>query len=51
VVVHRFFDVLTLFYIVVICLAFAVKYDKKDIVLFLFGFLAMGVSEYFFIST
>ena len=49
----RVFDndyVLVIFYLALICLAFAVKYQQKDIMFFTFGLVAMTISEYFFIS-
>ena len=43
--------VLVLAYALIIIFSFAVNYEKKDILFFLFGFVAMTVSEYFFIKT
>jgi hypothetical protein len=38
-------------YGLIIIIAFAVKYQANDILFFSFGFFAMMISEYFFIST
>lgn len=43
--------VLTLLYIVVIIVAFFVKRNPNDLLLLVFGFLIMIVSEYLFVST
>jgi hypothetical protein len=43
--------VLTLIYALIIIAAFIVKYDHKDYLFFIFGFIVMIISEYFFIST
>jgi len=43
--------VLTGLYGLIIIVSFLVKYSKKDILFFIFGFFAMLVSELFFIST
>lgn len=42
---------LALVYLIVIVIAFIVKYEKKEVIFFLFGFFIMIISEYFFIST
>lgn len=38
-------------YLCIIAVAFAVKYEKNEWIFFLFGLVAMTVSEYGFIST
>ncbi len=43
--------ILSLIYVVLICVAFAVKREKNDLIVLAFGFIIMIVSEYFFIST
>ena len=43
--------VLTLIYIFIITLAFFIKKQKNDIVILIFGFFIMTVSEYLFVST
>jgi hypothetical protein len=43
--------VLTLLYVVIIIVAFSVKREKSDFPIFIFGFIAMIISEYIFIST
>src|SRR3989344_5683364 len=43
--------ILTLAYILIILVSFIVKYNKKEYLFFLFGFIGMIVSEYLFIST
>lgn len=43
--------VLTGIYIVIIITSFYLKYEKKDYLFFIFGFIIMTISEYFFIST
>lgn len=42
---------LTLAYLLVIIASLSVKYEKRDWIFLVFGFLIMIVSEYFFIST
>lgn len=42
---------LTLAYIVIIVIFFSIKRQRNDILIFLFGFCVMIISEYFFIST
>ncbi len=42
---------LSLFYILVIGISFVFKLEKKDLVVFSFGFFGMVASEYLFIST
>lgn len=43
--------VLTGIYTLIIAISFAVKYQQKDYLFFMFGFIIMVISEYFFIST
>ena len=43
--------VLTGVYILIIGISFAVKYEQKDYLFFIFGFIIMIISECFFIST
>ena len=43
--------VLTGIYALIIAISFAIKYDKKDYLFFIFGFIIMIISEYFFVST
>ena len=38
-------------YILIIIASFLIKYEKKDYLFFVFGFLIMIIFEYFFIST
>lgn len=38
-------------YVVIIIISLAIKYEKRDGALFAFGFVALLISEYFFIST
>jgi hypothetical protein len=42
---------LSLFYILIIGISFIFKLEKKDLVVFSFGFVVMIISEYLFIST
>lgn len=42
---------LTLIYIFIIIVSFLVKYEKKDYIIFIFGFFIMIIAEYFFVST
>lgn len=42
---------LAFFYILIISISFFINYEKKDYVFFIFGFLIMIISEYFFIMT
>jgi hypothetical protein len=42
---------LSLFYILIIGISFIFKLEKKDLVVFSFGFFGMVASEYLFIST
>lgn len=43
--------VLTSVYIIIIAIAFIIKYRKKDYLFFIFGFVIMMISEFYFIST
>lgn len=43
--------VLTGIYILIIIISFIIKYEQKDYLFFIFGFIIMIISEYFFIST
>ncbi len=43
--------VLTLLYVVIIAVAFALRRDPNELLVFVFGFVVMIVSEYLFIST
>ena len=43
--------ILTGIYIVLIVMSFTIKYQPKDYLFFIFGFIIMVVSEYLFIST
>ena len=43
--------VLTFVYIIIIIVAFSVKREKSDFSVFLFGFIVLTISEFFFIST
>jgi len=43
--------VLTGIYALIIAVSFAIKYDQKDYLFFIFGFIIMIISEYFFVST
>ena len=43
--------ILTGIYALIIAVSFAIKYDQKDYLFFIFGFIIMIISEYFFIST
>jgi hypothetical protein len=42
---------LTGIYFLIIFISFAIRYEKKDYLFFIFGFIIMIISEYFFIST
>ena len=42
---------LTGIYIVIIAVSFLIKYEKKDTLFLILGFIAITISEYFFIST
>jgi hypothetical protein len=42
---------LSIFYILIIGASFLIKLERKDLIVFSFGFLVMIVSEYLFIST
>lgn len=42
---------LTGIYILIIAVAFLIKYEQKDFLFLFFGFFIMLISEYFFIST
>ena len=42
---------LSLIYILIIGISFVFKLEKKDLLVFSFGFLVMIISEYLFIST
>lgn len=42
---------LSCLYVLIIGVSFVFKLEKKDLVIFAFGFLVMIVSEYLFIST
>jgi len=42
---------LTIAYLIIILLSLLIKYEKKDIIFFIFGFIIMIFSEYFFIKT
>jgi len=43
--------ILTGIYVLIIAVSFAIKYQQKDYLFFIFGFIIMIISEYFFIST
>ena len=43
--------VLTGIYALIIAVSFAIKYEQKDYLFFVFGFIIMIISEYFFVST
>ncbi|MBI1935250.1 hypothetical protein HYS31_02315 [Candidatus Woesearchaeota archaeon] len=43
--------VLTGIYALVITISFAIKYQEKDYLFFMFGFIIMVISEYFFVSS
>lgn len=43
--------ILTGIYILIIIVSFAVKYEKKEYLFFIFGFIIMIISEYLFVST
>ncbi len=43
--------VLTGIYALTIAISFAIKYNKKDWIFFVFGFIIMIISEYLFVST
>lgn len=43
--------ILALIYIAIIVVALAVKKEKNDLLIFIFGFFIMILSEYLFIST
>jgi|SRR3989344_1038464 len=42
---------LTLIYIIIIILSLIIKYEKKDLLFLITGFVAMLIGEYFFIKT
>lgn len=42
---------LSFIYIVIITASLIVKHEKKDFAVFVFGFVALLMSEYFFVST
>lgn len=42
---------LSLVYVVIVAISFAVKYTKNDLLFFVSGLLIMTISEYVFIST
>jgi hypothetical protein len=42
---------LTLFYVVIIAISFALKRERNDFMILVFGFFIMIVSEYLFVST
>jgi len=42
--------VLTGIYVLIIAISFTIKYEKKDYLFFIFGFIIMIISEYFFVS-
>ncbi len=42
---------LTSVYIIIIAISFIIKYEKKEIVVFTFGFFIMIIAEYFFVRT
>ena len=43
--------ILTGIYVLIIAVSFFIKYEKKDYIFFIFGLIAMTVSEYYLIST
>jgi hypothetical protein len=43
--------ILTGIYILIIAVSFVIKYQKKDYLFFIFGFVIITISEYFFVST
>ncbi len=43
--------ILTVIFATIILIAFMIKYEYKDYLFFIFGFLGMIIAEYFFIST
>ncbi len=43
--------ILTIVYILIIAVSFIIKYNKQEYTFFIFGFIAMIISEYFFINT
>ncbi len=43
--------VLTGIYAGIIAISFLIKYSQKDYLFFIFGFIIMIISEYFFVST
>lgn len=43
--------ILTLIYVVIIIVALLLKKEKNDLLVFVFGFFIMIISEYLFIST
>jgi len=43
--------VLTFIYVLIIGGSFIIKYESKDLLFFIFGFIAMTISEYLFVST
>jgi hypothetical protein len=43
--------ILTGTYTLIIIIAFVIKYEKRDYLFFIFGFLIMIISEYSFVST
>ncbi len=42
---------LTGIYALIIAISFAIKYEQKDYLFFIVGFIIMIISEYFFVST
>lgn len=42
---------LTLLYVIIILVCFAIKKEEGDLIIFTFGFIVMILSEYLFIST
>jgi hypothetical protein len=42
---------LTGIYALIIAAAFIIKYERKDYLFFIFGFVIMIIAEYFFVST
>ena len=43
--------VLTVFYIAIIGISFLIRHERNDFTIFIFGFLAMMLSEYLFVTT
>ncbi len=43
--------VLTGIYVLIIIISFAINYERKEYIFFIFGFVAMFISEFIFIST